>query len=182
MDSSDLDPDFALLDSLGPLPGATRVAPAESWGHTSGGVARIRASHHKIAQLLAQGLKASQVSAMTGYSPAYISVLRNSNPAFKELVTHYMECEALEALEIREKQTRLGEMAVDELTDRLAEDPQSLSTRELLEVIDSNLNRPRAADSGSRQPGGPPSPITIQFVNPSPSAEPGGTLIEGTKE
>ena len=107
------------------------------------------------------------------------------NPAFQELVAHYTRATEAEMLDMRAKQSRLGELAVDELTDRITETPENFSVRELLEVVEKNANTPREIESrkGWTQ-AGPPSPITISFVtagqSPAVTNEP-GTLIEGQK-
>jgi hypothetical protein len=146
-------------------------------------IVRIKASHHKIAQLIATGASYIDVAATCGYTPQYISNLSTSNPAFQELVSHYTRAAEAEMLDLRSKQARLGEMAVDEITDRLAEDPQNFTVRELLDVIESNANKPRLVEAqhGWVQ-SGPPSPITIQFVTASQGeAVTNSPLLEGEK-
>jgi hypothetical protein len=141
---------------------------------------RVKAQHHRIAQLCATGASNVEVGAACGYTPQYISNLRTANPAFQELVEHYTRAAEAEMLSLRAKQSRLGEMAVDELTDRLAEDPDAFTVRELMEVVDSNVNRPRLveAQKGFGQ-AGPPSPVTIQFVTAEHPVS--GPIIEGEK-
>lgn len=143
-------------------------------------VVRIKAAHHRIAQYCASGLSNVEVGALTGYTPQYVSNLRTGNPAFQELVEHYTRRAEAEMIDLRAKQARLGELAVDELTDRLTDDPEQFTNAELLDVIDSNANKPRAIETqkGWTQ-AGPPSPITIQFV--TAKQEPTGPLIEGGK-
>lgn len=128
-------------------------------------VVRIKAAHHRIAQLCATGASYIDVGIACGYTPQYISNLATGNPAFQELVSHYTRAAEAEMLDLRAKQARLGELAVDELTDRIADSPEQFSIRELLEVVESNANKPRAIEmqKGWSQ-AGPPSPITISFV------------------
>jgi hypothetical protein len=147
-------------------------------------VVRIKARHHRIAQLCATGASYVEIGALCGYAPQYISNLATTNPAFQELVAHYTRAAEAEMLDLRAKQARLGEMAVDELTDRLGEQPDLFTVRELLEVVESNANKPRAIElQKGWTASGPPSPITIQFVTASQSdAVTNGPLIEGDKK
>jgi hypothetical protein len=128
-------------------------------------VVKLKSSHHRLAQLIATGASYIDVAVAGGYTPQYISNLATANPAFQELVAHYTRQAEAEMLDLRAKQARLGEMAVDELTDRIAEDPNQFSIRELLEVVDSNANKPRLMEiQKGWSAAGPPSPITISFV------------------
>jgi carbamate kinase len=128
-------------------------------------VVRVKAAHHRIAQLIATGASYIDVALTCGYTPQYISNLATGNPAFQELVSHYTRAAEAEMLDLRAKQARLGELAVDELTDRLAENPEQFAIRDLLDVVEVNGNKPRLmeAQKGWTQ-SGPPSPITISFV------------------
>lgn len=51
-------------------------------------LATLRAKHHAVARLLALSLPESLIATMTGYSPAWISTLKNS-PSMIELIAHY---------------------------------------------------------------------------------------------
>jgi len=62
-------------------------------GRTGASIQRLRASHHKIARLIAKGLNAKQVGAYTGYTSERVCQLVNA-PAMKELIATYMEREA----------------------------------------------------------------------------------------
>jgi len=151
-------------------------------------VVRVKAAHHRIAQLCATGASNIDVGVACGYTPQYISNLRTTNPAFIELVAHYTRAAEAEMLDLRAKQARLGELAVDELTDRLAEGPEKFSIRDLLDVVEVNGNKPRLMEiQKGWTSSGPPSPITISFVTAGQSS--GGELvsppprtIEGTKD
>lgn len=173
--------DPIIEELLGSLPSRRAANPVKHMENVS--LVRVKAAHHRIAQFCATGLSNVEVGALTGYTPQYISNLRTGNPAFQELVSHYTRKAEAEMLDLRAKQARLGEMAVDELTDRLAENPEQYSIRELLEVVEKNANEPREVDARGKwgNTSGPPSPITIQFV--TAGQEPAtGPLIEGEKE
>ena len=145
-------------------------------------VVRVKAAHHRLAQLIATGASYVDVAIAGGYTPQYISNLATTNPAFQELVAHYTRAAEAEMLDLRAKQARLGEMAVDELTDRIAESPEKFSVRELLEVVESNANKPRLMElqKGWTQ-SGPPSPITISFVTAGQTPVVEQKTIEGDR-
>jgi hypothetical protein len=168
-----LGPDFPLLRPNRPEEGKPKHMENIS-------VVRVKAAHHRIAQLCATGASNIDVGIACGYTPQYISNLRTGNPAFIELVAHYTRAAEGEMLDLRAKQARLGELAVDELTDRLAETPEKFEIRELLEVIETNANKPRVLEAQKGwSSSGPPSPITISFV--TAGQEPMKT-IDGDKE
>jgi hypothetical protein len=140
---------------------------------------RIKASHHRIARLCATGASNIEVAQACGYTPQYISNLLTANPAFKELVAHYSRLDEAELLDLRAKQARLGELAVDELTDRIADKPDLFSIRELIDVVESSVNKPRLAEMQKGwTSSGPPSPITISFVTANEEVK----VIEGEKK
>lgn len=171
--------DPVIDELLGFLPGRRSLSAPKHMDNVS--VVRVKASHHRLAQHCAMGLSNVEVAALTGYTPQYISNLRTANPAFQELVSHYTRKHEAEILDLRVKQARLGELAVDELTDRITEDPDQFSVQELLGVIEGNVNKPKQveASKGWTQ-AGPPSPITIQFVTAKHDQP--GPLIEGSKD
>lgn len=51
-------------------------------------IQRLRDPHHRLARLVASGLKPSQAATQAGYSYGSLSILQK-DPAFKELVSHY---------------------------------------------------------------------------------------------
>lgn len=54
----------------------------------SGAVARLREPHHRLARLIALGLRKAEVVARSGYSYQRVSTIEK-DPAFIELVAHY---------------------------------------------------------------------------------------------
>jgi hypothetical protein len=164
--------------------GADFLPQKERPGHMGNvSVVRLKAAHHRLAQLIATGASYIDVAIAGGYTPQYISNLATTNPAFQELVAHYTRAAEAEMLDLRAKQARLGEMAVDELTDRLADEPDKFSVRELLEVVESNANKPRLMElQKGWTSSGPPSPITISFVTAGQTPAVDQRTIEGTKD
>lgn len=53
-------------------------------------VKQYRETHHRVARLVAAGLRNGDISRMTGYSPSRISALKD-DPAFQQLVTEYKD-------------------------------------------------------------------------------------------
>lgn len=126
---------------------------------------RIRASHHRIAQLVADGVKDVQISLITGMAKARICVLKN-DPAFLELVAYYLDQKEKVYVDVHEKLADLGTTALEELRDRLEEDPTKFKTRELLEIMGQTYDRSVAPNKiANKLPGGAagPSGLTVNI-------------------
>ena len=129
-----------------------------------------RHEHHVLASLVAsrdkEGIPVSdeEASALIGYAPATISMLRQQKP-FQRLVLHYAGVtEPPTVPNPLERMAALGLSTLEELQARLHDDPDSFTKRELLEMAELLLVKaaalsPRniaARDSGVR--------VAIQFV------------------
>mgnify|MGYP001584844226 CR=1 FL=1 len=57
--------------------------------HSHPHITRLRESHHRIARLIATGLRTNEIADLTGYTNQRINTLRYS-PAMKELIASYM--------------------------------------------------------------------------------------------
>jgi len=101
---------------------------------------RIRAIHHQAARLMASGLKAVEVSAVLGFSQSRLSILK-ADPAFRELMDFYAEREDARFADVQESLKTLGLDAVQVLQQRLEEDPDDVSTKGLVEILTSALDR-----------------------------------------
>jgi len=134
-------------------------------------VSRITHSHHRLAQLLAQGHDVTEVALLTGYQPSYIYSLRNNNPAFKELLFSYEQERRQVFVDVMERMKVLGLTTLDELQARLAEDPGGWSNRELMDMAEMLLVKPAANQRNlAVMTGGPASPtVNITFVDPGHS-------------
>lgn len=86
---------------------------------------RLRDSHHRIAKLLADGLRPGEVSQITGYSLSRISVLQ-ADPAMQELIAFYTENKIKEYSDFHARMADLGMDALQELHARLDEDPDKM--------------------------------------------------------
>jgi len=109
-------------------------------GSTTGVLKKIRSIHHSVARLLASGMKAVQVSATVGMCSSRISILKN-DPAFQELLEFYENSEADAYVDVRGKMVSLGSDAAAELHDRILEDPEAVSTKNLIDVLTASLDR-----------------------------------------
>lgn len=103
-------------------------------------VARIRDSHHALARLLAEGRRPVDISLITGYDPSYISRMQ-SDPAFIELITHYREVVSEAYVDVHERIAGLASDTVQELHQRLIENPGEFSPAQLNEMAKTMLDR-----------------------------------------
>jgi hypothetical protein len=107
-------------------------------------VQSLRASHHQLAQLLARGISDTEASLITGYSISRIAVLK-ADPTFTELLSNYQANRELVFADTLERMRILGLSTLDELQDRLESDPAGWSNRELMEMAELMLVKPRIA-------------------------------------
>jgi hypothetical protein len=109
-------------------------------GITAPLVKKLRDSHHRLARLLAQGLKQVEVSAITGYSQSRISILQQ-DPAFRELIEHYREVETSAFADIPQQLVALSADVLGELRDRLEDSPDAFTNKALMSLLNSLLDR-----------------------------------------
>lgn len=150
-------------------------------------LASLRYGHHSLAKALAEGKAQVEASLLTGYSQAYISSLKN-DPAFKELLAYYASQREAIFVDTLERMKTLGIMALEELQERLSNEPAKFSNREAMEMAELMLLKPLTAKGASAGQG--PSPgggvsVTVNFVQ-TEGAKPvldlgAGPVIEGTK-
>jgi hypothetical protein len=129
-------------------------------------IQKLRASHHQLAQLLAQGRPDTEVSLITGYAPTRISILK-SDPTFQELMASYQTVRNQVFVDTLERMKILGLSTLDELQERLETDPERWSNRELMEMADLMLVKPRVntQNFSTNSPGAPVGvAIQVQFV------------------
>jgi len=141
---------------------------------------KLRNTHHMLARLLAEGRPNEECSLITGYTPNRISVLKQ-DPAFQELVIYYEGQVKVQFLDVHARLAALGMATVDELQQRLEDDPSAFKNRELMELAQMLLDRtvaPAAAGRGGSNGTGPGLNINIVFKKP----EHGATVIDVTPE
>jgi hypothetical protein len=130
------------------------------------GTQTIRHSHHKLAQLIVQGIDQETCSLMTGYAPSVVSNLQR-DPAFQELIAYYRSERQIVFVDVLERMKVLGLSTLDELQHRLELEPEKFSKRELLEMAKLLLIEPQNKSAGGGQA---PSALTlnVEFVTATP--------------
>lgn len=130
------------LEILGPIEPQDLIAREEGGLPTSEvpTIAKLRGIHHEIAQLLAQGLSETEVSAITSYSLSRISILKR-DPSFKDLVAFYQKQKTEQFADVQKRLATLSLDAIGEIQERLAEKPDSISTSQLIELSKVTLDR-----------------------------------------
>lgn len=101
---------------------------------------RLRDSHHKVAKLLADGLSYAEVSMMTSYSLSRVYVLA-TDPMFRELISFYRENKDKEYTDFHATMASFATDAVQELHQRLDEDPDKMSNEFLADVVKTLADR-----------------------------------------
>lgn len=104
------------------------------------GIKKLRDRHHALARCLADGLTDAEASAVTGYDGSRISVLKG-DPAFKELVEFYRANRDAQYVEMHEALAGLGRDAVLELRDRMEDEPEKFTNKELRELVTNLADR-----------------------------------------
>lgn len=125
-------------------------------------LSRVRSAHHMLAQLCAEGKSNIEIGAISGYNPAYISALRN-DPAFKELLAHYSSIREKLFVDVLERMKFLGLSSIEELQQRLVEEPEKFTRQELMQMADMLLIKPAAVMAANSSRAAAPS-ISIKFV------------------
>lgn len=127
-------------------------------------VKALRHSHHRLAQLIAEGKPQVEVCRVTGYSASYLSILK-TDPAFEELIQYYAEQRQLATVDSMERLRLLGIDATEKLHEQLHDETQTWSKRELMELVDMAVVKPQAAQVKTQGPGpGPGISLEVKFV------------------
>lgn len=103
-------------------------------------VQALRARHHGVARLLAEGVPEGVVAELSGYDPAYLSTLKN-NPAMIQLIEFYRQPKTEIARVMGEKLRVLADASVDEMMKRLAEAPEKVGFSELATAAKLGFDR-----------------------------------------
>ena len=150
-------------------------------------IVKLRHTHHLLARLLAEGRPPGECGLITGYSSSRISILQN-DPAFKELVEYY-KGQAQEAfLNVHERIAALGLASLDELQERLENEPDKFSEPLLLKMATDLLDRTVTKPTATTPPPSGGLNLQVTFVQ-SPNADsaltpkagaPQGAVIDGT--
>jgi hypothetical protein len=81
-----------------------------------------------------------EISLALGYSPSRISVLK-ADPTFRELLSFYEKQQADLKLDISTRLTGISMEALETLQQRLDDDPEDFSNRELMDLAELSLDR-----------------------------------------
>lgn len=134
---------------------------------------RLGHAHHRLAQMLVEGLPPEKISAITGYSTSYIGAAQK-DPSFRELIAYYAANAELIYVDVLERMKNLQVASLEELQKRLDEEPEGWTKRELMELSDM-MGKPMIAKMQGRQggegaAGGGGIQIGIHFVSPAGAA------------
>jgi hypothetical protein len=144
------------------------------------GIQRIRDSHHQLARTLAKGFSQVEASAMTGYSPSRISIL-SRDPAFKELLDFYRERHDSAEVDVIERLKTMSLDALQELHDRLLNQPEDFKNQELIDLVSRMLDRSGYGPMSKSQHTERRITLTGQDLRELHEAtEESGNVIEGT--
>ena len=134
-------------------------------------IQKLRAPHHTLARLLAEGKKHPECSIIVGYTVEYIGMLER-DPAFQELVSYYREQITPVYINVHERLATLGTMAMEIIQERMS-DPEkvkTMTTGQLREIMNDALDRSVAPSKvmqgmgmGGQQGAAPA--ININFVS-----------------
>lgn len=126
--------------------GVRELAPADilslqvETGERPKEIKKLRQRHHALAKALASGIPDGDAAIFCGYTQSHVSILK-ADPSFKELLEFYSRMQENEYRELHEKIAALGEDSVDEITQRLEDNPDDFSIGQLLEVSKLALDR-----------------------------------------
>jgi hypothetical protein len=130
---------------------------------------KIRHTHHLLARLLAEGRKPGECGLITGYSPSRVSILQR-DPAFQELIEYYKTQAQEVFINVHERLSALGLAAIDELQERLENEPDKISDNMLLEIGKQMLDRTVTKPNAPPASGGAGLNLNVTFVQ-SPHLE-----------
>jgi hypothetical protein len=103
-------------------------------------VQKLRESHHALARALARGQTPIQASQATGYRVSRIYLLLR-DPTFMDLVTYYKTDDEEARADIEARFAGMTADFMQELHDRLLDDPESLKPELLHDVIKTFADR-----------------------------------------
>ena len=103
-------------------------------------VQALRARHHGVARLLAEGVPEGVVAEMSGYTAPYISTLKN-NPAMIQLIEFYRSPKTDAAKMIGEKLRTVADASLNVIQERISNEPDKITLSELTAVAKLGLDR-----------------------------------------
>jgi len=143
---------------------------------------KLRQRHHHLARLLAAGSSQVEAAAITGYGQSTISILQQ-DPAFQELMDYYTSQKKEIFLDVQQRLAAVGMQALEEIADRLEDEPSKVSMPQLESLVKTAFDRSVAPPKGGAGGGAPQGAsavnVTVEFVQPAPQA-PTGPTLEGS--
>lgn len=129
---------------------------------------KLRATHHRQASLLAEGKAVHEVAIIVGCTPQRITQLLQ-DPTFIELLTYYKDQISAgmitDAARLKDKIVDLGEMAVDEMVERLEDDQRrkNMPIGEIRKIAEFAMDRTVAPPVATNNTPAVPTTITFNF-------------------
>jgi hypothetical protein len=148
---------------------------------------KLRAVHHQQAQLLASGKSVKDVAAIIGCTTQRIIQLQ-TDPSFNDLVQYYRDQTMVTMLEdtarIQRKLVDVGEIAIDEIRDRLEDDAKlgSMDVKELRQIAQFAMDRTVAPPKAVQNQPAPAAAITINFGTKVGNPANEGPIIDAESE
>jgi hypothetical protein len=124
----------------------------------------MRARHHKLARLLADGRSNTEAAYAVGFAPSSVHSLA-SDPAFKELVEYYKVQVVEQYLDVHAKMADIASTAADVLAERLEGNPDRFTNEDLRKLLSDYGTLSRTSVSANVSNGG--ISISVNFVSPA---------------
>lgn len=115
------------------LLGEERATPAQE-------IKSLKARHHQLARLLAEGTEPGQAAVIAGYTLSRVSVLQ-ADHAFNELVIFYRNQVTDVYLDTHKRFNHVANNALGMIEDRMEETPETFSINQLIEVAKMGADR-----------------------------------------
>lgn len=129
---------------------------------TGPSIPQIRHQHHQLAGLIAKGLPNTEISLITGFSPSYISMLKNA-PDMRELVDYYQKQAEERTVDALARLRALGIAGVEELQLRLNDSPEKFTAGQLMDLVEIGLIKPMDSAANRQAQGSGSSGIQINL-------------------
>lgn len=130
---------------------------------------RLKDHHHAIAMYLASGRTVIETAQLTGMTPQRVGDLKNTDPAFQNLLAFYQErvkeIGTDEARRFHGKLRGISTRSLDIITERLEDENEvaKMSTDELRRLAEMGLDRTDAPPRTAQNQPPPPTQITFNM-------------------
>lgn len=147
------------------------TAPKGGVDNSPGNIQTIRASHHRLAQLVAAGKPHAEIAGITGKATSTIARYATQDPLFMELVAYYKEAQKEIFLDAQARLADLGTTAVELMQEKLeGEGASKIELKTLREVAEFAFDRSIAPAKGGAAMRGPSGQggvtLNVSFVSP----------------